>query len=105
MDNNIIEFPRREADHVIIEFEVGLGSVEEARHSLETLVATATAALYLIDRNTNDGETLAAVERLFEAYNTLLARERGIVPGCVLPRFPQRSEDRAREGREPDGAA
>jgi hypothetical protein len=37
-------------------------------------------------------------------------REQKLKPGCTLPRFPQRSEDRAREDRDrdrdhPDGAA
>jgi hypothetical protein len=85
--DNVITFPRREADHVVIEFEVGLGNIDEARRTLEGLLAVATTGLDLIDRSTDDGETLAGLERLFEAYNALLARERGIVPACSFPRF------------------
>ena len=89
MTENIIKFPRREVDHVVIEFEIGLGSVDEARRTLECLEATVAVGLNLCGKIETDGEgvILAGLERLFETLATLIARERGIVPACEFPRF------------------
>jgi hypothetical protein len=87
--DNIVKFPRREVDHAVIEFEIWLGSVDEARRSLECLEATCSIGLKLCEKAETDGEgvILAGLERLFDAYNAQLARERGIVPACSFPRF------------------
>jgi hypothetical protein len=97
--DNIVKFPRREVDHVVLEFEIGLGSVDEARRTLECIEATVAVGLNLVNKTdtADEGVILAGLERLFEALATLIARERDIVPGCVLPRFDR--------DHPPDGAA
>ena len=87
--DNIVKFPRRKADNVVIEFKVWLGSVDEARRTLECLEATCSVGLKLCEKAQTDGEglILAGLERLFETLATLIARERGIVPACEFARF------------------
>jgi hypothetical protein len=85
--DNVIEFPARAGEPTVLEFEIGIGSVDEARRTLEGLAATATLALGLIDQSTDDGATLVEILRLFDALATLIARDRGIVPACQFPRF------------------
>ena len=94
--DNVIEFPCREIDPVVIEFEIGIGSVDEARRALECLDATTAVAVNLVNKTDAPDEVkLVGLRRLFDALNVLIERERErkIVPLCSLPKFP------------PDGAA
>jgi hypothetical protein len=86
---DIVEFPRREPEDIVIEFAVECSSVDEARRSLEALQATVEVALNLCGKveTAGDALVLAGIKRLFEAFATLVARDRGIEGICGLPRF------------------
>jgi hypothetical protein len=89
--DNVIGFPTRASEPTVIEFEIALDTVDEARRTLECLEATVAIGLKLCEKSETGGDelTLAAIGRVFAAYHALILRERGIVPdgpGCVLPR-------------------
>jgi hypothetical protein len=95
--DNIVEFPRPELDHAVLEFTIECGSVDEARRSIECLEATLAIADNLLNKtDAADGVKLATLQRLFEAFHSLVLRDRGIQPLCSLPKF---------RPEPPDGAA
>ena len=87
--SNIFEFPRRAPETVVIEFEIELDSVDQARRTLETLQATVGAGLLLCGRGETmgDGMVLAGVRRLFGAFARMLVQDRQLDAVCALPRF------------------
>jgi hypothetical protein len=100
--DNVIEFPARASEPTVLEFEIGIGSVDEARRTLECLLATVTLGLKMVESTESEAKILAELHNLFAAFHTLVLRARGIQPRrlepmCALPKFRQRSEDRACE--------
>jgi hypothetical protein len=93
--DNIIEFPARASEPTVLEFEIGIGSVDEARRTLECLEATVAVGLDLCGKAESEAKILAGLHRLFAAFNALLLRDRGVEPLCSLPKF----------NRDPPGAA
>jgi hypothetical protein len=80
--DNVIEFPARAGEPTVLEFEIGIGGVDEARRSLECLEATVSVGLNLCGKAETAGDALvlAGLHRLFAAFNALLLRDRGIEP-------------------------
>ena len=76
--DNVITFPPRELDPARIEFL--LGSVDQARRTLECVSATIAVAWNLIDQSSDEAVTLTGLRRLLDALAILIARERQLVP-------------------------
>jgi hypothetical protein len=87
--DNIVEFPRREPETVVIEFEIELDSVDQARRTLEALQATVAVGLTLCEKaeTIGDGVVLAGVRRLFGAFARMLVHDRQLDAVCALPRI------------------
>jgi hypothetical protein len=101
--DNIINFPARaslarcSSEPTVLEFEIGIGSVDEAWRTLECLQATVTVGLKITEKPESEAKILAELHRLFAAFHSLVLRARGLRPLCSLPKFPQPPP--------PDGAA
>jgi hypothetical protein len=95
--DNVIGFPTRASEPTVIEFEIWLDSVDDARRTLECLSAVVEVGLKLCEKTetAGDGLILAGIGRLFAAHAAVAQRARELVPLCSLPRFD----------RDPDGAA
>ena len=63
-DDNIVNFPARASEPTVIEFEIGIGSVDEARRSLEGLLATVTVGLKMVEKGEAEAKILAELRRL-----------------------------------------
>ena len=87
--SNVVEFPRREPETVVVEFEIELDSVDQARRTLESLQATVEVGLILCGKveTMGDGMVLAGVRRLFGAFTRMLMHDRQLDSVCALPRI------------------
>jgi hypothetical protein len=106
MDNVVELLPRAEREEVE-EMRKSLLKVDNDRDAMQRIEAlTGRVADILAEV---DG--ISVQDRLSLQWHLSLIRELavdrkgGIKPLCSLPRFSQRSEDRAREDLEPDGGA
>jgi hypothetical protein len=76
--DNIINFPVRASEPTVLEFEIGLGSVEEARRTLEGLQATAAVGLKIVESAESERKILVRLQNLFEAFTKLLECDREV---------------------------
>ena len=89
MADNVVEFPARGPETVVIEFAIELDSVDQTRRTLESLQATIEVGLHLCGKAETAGEAmvLAGVRRLFAAFATMMTRDRQLDAVCALPRI------------------
>jgi hypothetical protein len=59
--DNIIEFPARASEPTVLEFEIGIGSVDEARRTLECLEATVAVGLDLCGKAESEAKILDCI--------------------------------------------
>jgi hypothetical protein len=104
---SVIEFPARGERGEVMEMRASLLAVEDDGAAMARVVMLAERVADII----GEIAEIAEADRYSLLWHVSLIRELavkregGITPGCVLPRFPQRSEDRACEDRDPPGAA
>jgi hypothetical protein len=80
---SVINFPRRGREPTVIEFAIEIGSVDAARRTLECVEATVAVGLNLVDKtDAAEQVILHGLQRLFKAFATLVARERGVEADC-----------------------
>jgi hypothetical protein len=85
--DNIINFPARASEPTVLEFEIGIGSVDEARRTLECLEAAVTLGLRMVEKAESEAKILAELHHLFAAFHSLVPCDRGIRPLCSLPKL------------------
>jgi hypothetical protein len=106
MDNKIVEFPTREPLAEVEEMRASLLAVRDDRGAMQRVIMLAERVADIIGEiEISDADRQSLLWHLSLIHELAVDRKRGITPLCSLPRFPQRSEDRACEDREPDGVA
>jgi hypothetical protein len=106
MDSNIVDFPAPEPPTEVEEMRKSMLAVRDDRDAMQRVVMLAERIADIIGEIKIKGEDRQSLLWHLSLIHELAAeRKGGITPGCVLPRFPQRSEDRACEDRDPPGAA
>jgi len=104
--DNVVELPPRGEREELERMRKSLLAVRDDRDAMQRVVLLAERVANIIGEIKIKGEDRQSLLWHLSLIRELAAeRKGGITPLCSLPRFPQRSEDRACEDRDPPGAA